>query len=151
MISMNFKSVTGRLLLGVAIAQLVPVAAGVAAPAAASQQESRAAKRAAAFAGQAEAAAAAGEKWKALSLVRKAATLAPDNARYRSDLGRAYLAVNLYGSASASFGDALALNGHDRGAQAGWATAQNALGRAGAQYAAAQANPRAQYQTASAD
>lgn len=78
---------------------------------------------------KAEAATLHGNPWKALSLMRKAAALSPRDATLRHALGNAYLAVNLPGSAAASFGDAMTMGLRDDNVQRGWLLAQQGLGR----------------------
>jgi Flp pilus assembly protein TadD len=68
----------------------------------------------------------------AVRQAEKAVALAPRDASYRSQLGRAYLAAGRFASAEAAFGDALTLDPSLGSAAVKRALAQIALGREGA-------------------
>jgi Flp pilus assembly protein TadD len=73
-----------------------------------------------------------GDVASAVHQAEKAVALAPRDAAYRSQLGRAYLAAGRFASAEAAFGDALTLDPSLGSAAVKRALAQIALGRADA-------------------
>lgn len=86
-------------------------------------------KAAARLAGDAEAAIKARDGAKAVALAERAVALTPRDAGYRATLGQAYLAAGRFGSAEASFTEALALVPGQPRARFNLALAQIALGK----------------------
>jgi Flp pilus assembly protein TadD len=86
-------------------------------------------EQAATMAAAGQLAATQGDVAAALHHAERAVALAPRDAQYRAQLGRAYLAAGRFASAEAAFGDALALDPSLGSAAVKRALAQIALGR----------------------
>ena len=103
------KFAVSTLVIGVSMTTFGPVSQQ--ARAVTASDPSVAVKKAAGYADEASAilASAKGNKAKAFDRAERAVALMPDNASYRSLLGRAYVAAGRFASAETSFADALAL------------------------------------------